>query len=69
MIDLTKARTFTHCLAAAYIAMDPPYDGPGSPPAEPVRIDEPFKDGDPIDAAGGLIAYHTPGHTPGQVSY
>ena len=69
MIDLTKARTFSHWLEAAYIAMDPPYDGPGTPPAEPVRIDEPFKDGDPIDAAGGLIAYHTPGHTPGHVSY
>ena len=32
-------------------------------------MDETFKDGDPIDAAGGLIAYHTPGHTPGHASF
>ena len=42
---------------------------PGTPPAEPFTVDETFKDGDPIDAAGGLIAYHTPGHTPGHTSY
>lgn len=69
MIERTKARTFAHWIEAAYIAGDPPYDGPGTPPAEPVRIDEPFKDGDAIDAAGGLIAYHTPGHTPGHTSF
>jgi len=69
MLEKTRARAFSHWLEAAYIACDPKYDGPGTPPAEPVTIDEPFKDGDPIDAAGGLIAYHTPGHTPGHVSY
>ena len=69
MADRTHARTFSHWLEAAFIAMDPPYDGPGAPPAEPFRVDETFKDGDPIDAAGGLIAYHTPGHTPGHTSY
>ena len=69
MADRTHARTFSHWLEASFIAMDPPYDGPGAPPAEPFRVDETFKDGDPIDAAGGLIAYHTPGHTPGHTSY
>lgn len=69
MIERTHARTFSHWIEAAYIACDPPYDGPGSPPADPVTIDEPFKDGDTIDAAGGLIAYHTPGHTPGHTAY
>lgn len=69
MIERTKARTFSHWIEAAYIAGDPPYDGPGAPPLEPVTIDEPFKDGDAIDAAGGLIAYHTPGHTPGHTAY
>lgn len=69
MAEHTRARTFAHWIEAAYIACDPPYDGPGSPPAEPVTIDEPFKDGDTIDAAGGLIAYHTPGHTPGHTSF
>jgi glyoxylase-like metal-dependent hydrolase (beta-lactamase superfamily II) len=65
----THAKTFAHWIEAAYIACDPPYTGPGSPPAEPFVVDETFKDGDSIDAAGGLIAYHTPGHTPGHTSY
>ncbi len=65
----TKARTFSHWIEAAFIGLDPKYDGPGTPPAEPVAIDERFKDGDEIDAGGGLIAYHTPGHTPGHTSY
>ncbi|MGP8159479.1 MAG: MBL fold metallo-hydrolase [Thermoplasmata archaeon] len=69
MLEKTHARSFAHWIEAAYIALDPIYDGPGSPPAEPVVVDEAFKDGDPIDAAGGLIAYHTPGHTPGHASF
>ncbi len=69
LAEQTKARTFAHWIEAAYIAERPKYDGPGTPPAEPFTVDETFKDGDPIDAAGGLIAYHTPGHTPGHVSY
>jgi glyoxylase-like metal-dependent hydrolase (beta-lactamase superfamily II) len=64
-IALTHARTFSHWLEAAFIACRPPYDGPGVPPAEPVTIDEPLKDGDTIDGFGGLTLYHTPGHTPG----
>ena len=69
MANHTHAKTYAHWIEAAYIACDPPYDGPGSPPAEPFRVDETLKDGDSIDAAGGLIAYHTPGHTPGHTSY
>lgn len=69
MIELTRARTFAHWLEAAFIALHPPYDGPGTPPAEPVTVDEVVKDGDTIDAAGGLRVYHTPGHTPGHVAY
>ncbi len=69
MANRTHAKTYAHWIEAAYIACDPPYDGPGTPPAEPLRVDETLKDGDTIDAAGGLIAYHTPGHTPGHVSY
>ncbi|HYK92898.1 MAG TPA: MBL fold metallo-hydrolase [Thermoplasmata archaeon] len=65
----TRARTFAHWVEAAYIAKKPAYEGPGMAPVEPVTIDEPFKDGDTIDAAGGLIAYHTPGHTPGHTAY
>ncbi len=65
----THARTFAHWIEAAYIACDPAYDGPGAPPAEPFVVDETLKDGDTVDAAGGLIAYHTPGHTPGHTAY
>lgn len=69
MMQRTRARAFAHWIEAAYIAMDPKYDGPGTPPAEPVVVDEKFKDGDSIDAAGGLIAFHTPGHTPGHAAF
>ncbi len=69
MAERTKARTFSHWIEAAFIACHPKYDGPGTPPAEPFAIDETLKDGDAVDAAGGLIAYHTPGHTPGHTSY
>ncbi len=65
----TRARTFAHWIEAAYIACEPAYDGPGVPPAEPFTVDETLKDGDSVDAAGGLIAYHTPGHTPGHTAY
>jgi glyoxylase-like metal-dependent hydrolase (beta-lactamase superfamily II) len=69
MAEATGARTFSHWIEAAFIAGKPPYDGPGTPPKEPVIIDEEVKDGDRIDAGGGLIAYHTPGHTPGHTAY
>lgn len=69
MIERTRARTFSHWIEAAYIGLHPKYDGPGTPPAEAVTIDEVLKDGDSVDAAGGLIAYHTPGHTPGHTSF
>jgi glyoxylase-like metal-dependent hydrolase (beta-lactamase superfamily II) len=65
----TRAKTFAHWVEAAYIACDPKYEGPGTPPAEPFVVDETLKDGDSVDAAGGLIAYHTPGHTPGHLAY
>jgi glyoxylase-like metal-dependent hydrolase (beta-lactamase superfamily II) len=65
----THAKTFAHWIEAAYIAGKPAYKGPGAPPLEPFTVDETLKDGDSIDAAGGLIAYHTPGHTPGHTSY
>ncbi|HTT15178.1 MAG TPA: MBL fold metallo-hydrolase [Thermoplasmata archaeon] len=69
MLTQTRARSFAHWIEAAFIAEEPKYDGPGMAPAEPVTIDETLKDGDLVDAAGGLIAYHTPGHTPGHLAY
>jgi glyoxylase-like metal-dependent hydrolase (beta-lactamase superfamily II) len=69
MIELTHARTFSHWIEAGFIAHRPVYEGPGMPPKDAIVIDEVLKDGDPVDAAGGLTAYHTPGHTPGHMSY
>jgi glyoxylase-like metal-dependent hydrolase (beta-lactamase superfamily II) len=69
VVRLTHAKTYAHWLEAAFILCDPPYDGPGVPPAEPFDVTERLKDGDTIDAAGGLVAYHTPGHTPGHTAY
>jgi glyoxylase-like metal-dependent hydrolase (beta-lactamase superfamily II) len=69
LIAKTHAKTYSHWLEAAFIANDPPYDGPGVPPAESVLVDEKFKDGDRFEVAGGMVAYHTPGHTPGHTSY
>jgi len=69
LANRTRAKTYAHWIEAAFIANNPPYVGPGTPPAEPFTVDETLKDGDSIDAAGGLIAYHTPGHTPGHTSF
>ncbi len=41
----------------------PGTDWPGCP------IDETFGDGDRLDVAGGLLVVHTPGHSPGHVSF
>jgi glyoxylase-like metal-dependent hydrolase (beta-lactamase superfamily II) len=69
MAEVTHAKTYAHWIEAAYIAMDPPYDGPGNPPAEPVNIDRKLTDGETLELGGGLVAYHTPGHTPGHTAY
>jgi len=39
------------------------------PNAKPARVDRELSDGEHIPVAGGLIAYHTPGHTNGHVSF
>lgn len=69
LAQLTGARTYAHWLEAAFIAQDPPYDGPGVPPEKAVDVDERIKDGETLDVMGGTVAYHTPGHTPGHTSY
>jgi glyoxylase-like metal-dependent hydrolase (beta-lactamase superfamily II) len=69
MAELTGARVFAHWIEADFIAMRPPYDGPGVPPEHPFEVTERLKDGDSVDAMGGAVAYHTPGHTPGHTSY
>ena len=65
----TGARIFAHWIEAAFIAKDPPYEGPGMPPKEAIQVHEKLKDGDTLDSFEGLVAYHSPGHTPGHTSY
>ncbi len=65
----TGAKTYAHWIEAAFIAKHPAYEGPGMPPREPFEIHEKIKDGDQLDSFEGLVAYHSPGHTPGHTSY
>ncbi len=69
MAELTGARTFAHWIDAAYIEERPKYEGRGMPPAEPYQVHERLKDGDHLDAGGGTVVYHTPGHTPGHAAF
>lgn len=66
---LTGAKVYAHWIEAAFLRGHPPYDGPGVPPAEPLEVDVAWKDGDRIEAFGGLVAYHLPGHTAGHAGY
>ncbi len=67
--ERTGAKVYAHWMEAAFIANSPVYKGPGMLPQEPVRITETLRDGDALDAFDGLVAYHTPGHTPGHLSF
>jgi glyoxylase-like metal-dependent hydrolase (beta-lactamase superfamily II) len=69
LAERTKARTFTHWIEACYIAGDPAYKGPGMPPPDRFDISEKLHDGEQIDVFEGVVAYATPGHTPGHTSY
>lgn len=68
MAETTHARTYAHWIEAAYLAHRPRYDRVEST-EKPFTVDEELKDGDRIDAGRGVIAYHTPGNTPGHTSY
>lgn len=39
------------------------------PKAEPARVDHEVSDGEQLPIGGGLVAYHTPGHTAGHLSF
>jgi hydroxyacylglutathione hydrolase len=69
LAELTHAKTHAHWLEAPFIAGHPKYDGPGVPPEHPTVVSHTFKDGDELPVGGGLVAYHTPGHTPGSTTY
>ena len=40
-----------------------------SPPAPPADVDVEVADGEELPLAGGINAVHTPGHTPGHLSF
>ncbi|HEV2317262.1 MAG TPA: MBL fold metallo-hydrolase [Thermoplasmata archaeon] len=69
LAQLTHAKTYAHWVEAPYIAGNPRYDGPGHPPEHPTKVSNTFKDGDELPFGGDLVAYHTPGHTPGSATY
>jgi glyoxylase-like metal-dependent hydrolase (beta-lactamase superfamily II) len=66
---MTGAKVYAHWIEAAFLQGKPKYDGPGTPPAEDVDVDVVLKDGDGIESGGGIVAYHTPGHTAGHTAY
>ncbi len=68
-VALTGAKVHAHWIEAAFLRGKPAYVGPGVPPAEPFETDVVLKDGDRIEALGGLVAYHLPGHTPGHTGF
>lgn len=69
LAERTKAKVYAHWVEACYIAGDPPYKGPGMPPPDRFEVTEKLRDGAQLDLFDGLVAYSTPGHTPGHTSY
>ncbi|HJR18144.1 MAG TPA: MBL fold metallo-hydrolase [Actinomycetota bacterium] len=85
IIEGTAVTVWAHAADAAVIRGEvPPPVPPGrnvfervaitgvktfGPKAEPARVDREVADGEELPIAGGLIAYHTPGHTAGHLSF
>ena len=69
VVALTGAKVYAHWIEAGFLSGHPPYDGPGVPPKDPITVDVPLRDEEKVDAFGGLVAYHTPGHTAGHTAY
>ncbi len=79
--ERTRATVMVHALDAPVVRGERPPPGPASggflkpllrrinrPPA-PARVDRELADGDEIDCLDGMQVIHTPGHTPGSVSF
>jgi glyoxylase-like metal-dependent hydrolase (beta-lactamase superfamily II) len=85
LVHGTGVTVWAHAADAAVIRGDvPPPVPPGrnvlervgiagfrtlGPKAEPARVDREVADGEELPVGGGLIAYHTPGHTAGHLSF
>ena len=81
LVERTDAQVMVHALDAPIVRGDQPPPGPSSGGllkpllarmavrAAVARVDRELTDGDKIDALDGLQVVHTPGHTPGSVSF
>jgi glyoxylase-like metal-dependent hydrolase (beta-lactamase superfamily II) len=83
--EATAASCYVHPADSPIVRGDQPQPGPNpesllgklagpilerlSTPAPPVAVDVEVADGEELPIAGGIKAVHTPGHTPGHLSY
>lgn len=83
--DATGAKCYVHPADSPIVRGDEPQPGPNpgsllgklagplisrlSPPAPPTHVDVEVGDGEELPLAGGIKAVHTPGHTPGHLSF
>ncbi len=83
--EATGARCYVHPADSPIVRGEEPQPGPNpgsllgklagpllsrmSPPAPPAEVDVEVADGEELPLAGGIKAVHTPGHTPGHLSF
>jgi glyoxylase-like metal-dependent hydrolase (beta-lactamase superfamily II) len=83
--EATGAKCYVHPADSPIVRGDEPQPGPNpgsllgklagplisrmSPPAPPADVDVEVEDGEELPLAGGIKAVHTPGHTPGHLSF
>ena len=83
--EATGAKCYVHPADSPIVRGDEPQPGPNpgsllgklagpllsrmSPPAPPADVDVEVADGEELPLAGGIKAVHTPGHTPGHLSF
>ncbi|MCH8921449.1 MAG: MBL fold metallo-hydrolase [Chloroflexi bacterium] len=83
--EATGAKCYVHPADSPIVRGDEPQPGPNpgsllgklagplisrlSPPAPPTHVDVEVGDGEELPLAGGIKAVHTPGHTPGHLSF
>ncbi len=83
--EASGARCYVHPADSPIVRGEEPQPGPNpgsllgklagpllsrmSPPAPPAEVDVEVADGEELPLAGGIKAVHTPGHTPGHLSF
>jgi len=85
LMEATGAKSYVHLLDSPIVRGDAPQPGPNpksllglfagplierfGPAPTTARVDVEVADGDELAVAGGVRAVHTPGHTPGHLSF